>query len=191
MEGFAKLGTNAFAKMEKVNSELLSLTYGSIVCQLIKDVEFTEGVNTQLVAMGRNIGCRLVDEVLAKLGCTPCTDFKTTVEVIAKVGLKMFLGVSGEVIVVDEEKKHYHISFQENPLDQFVELPDNLADLTYSNIICGVIVGALEQVAWRVGECMAFQLQIKVKCEFVKDMLKGHDAYEISIKLDEVCRRFL
>ncbi|ORM39824.1 Trafficking protein particle complex subunit 3 [Babesia sp. Xinjiang] len=172
MDDFAKLGANAFAKMEKVNSELLALTYGSIVSQLIKDIEFTEGVNTQLVSMGKNIGVRLVDEVLAKLGCTPCSDFRTTVEAIAKVGLKMFLGITGEVIVVDEANNRYNISFQENPLDQFVEIPENLAGLAYSNIICGVIIGALEQ------------LQIKVKCEFVKDMLKGHDAYEISIKLD-------
>ncbi|GBE59809.1 Bet3 transport protein [Babesia ovata] len=174
VEALTKLGANAFAKMEKINSELLSLTYGSIVCQIVKDVEFTDGVNTQLISMGRNIGFRLVDEVLAKLGCTPCTDFRTTVEVIAKVGLKMFLGITGDVIVVDEAKNHYHIAFQENPLDQFVELPENLSGLAYSNIICGVIIGALEQ------------LQINVKCEFVKDMLKGHDVYEISIKLQEV-----
>ncbi|KAK1934735.1 putative Bet3 transport protein [Babesia divergens] len=171
MDNLTKLGANAFAKVEKINSELLSLTYGSIVCQLIKDVEFTEGVNAQLISMGRNIGVRLVDEVLAKLGSTTCTNFRTTVETIAKVALKMFLGITGDVIAINEEENHYHIVFHENPLDQFVELPDNLAGLNYSNIICGVIIGALEQ------------LQIKVQCEFVKDMLKGHDAYELSIKL--------
>ncbi|GFE53633.1 Bet3 transport protein [Babesia ovis] len=173
MDDFTKLGASAFAKMEKVNSELLALTYGSIVSQLIKDIEFTEGVNSQLVSMGRNIGVRLVDEVLAKLGCTPCTNFRTTVEAIAKVGFKMFLGITGDVIVIDEASNHYHIAFQENPLDQFVEIPESLSNLAYSNLICGVIIGALEQ------------LQIKVKCEFVKDMLKGDSTYEISIKLEE------
>lgn len=72
MDNLTKLGANAFAKVEKIvsvasmclsqphysrlytflqNSELLSLTYGSLVCQLIKDVEFTEGVNAQLISM--------------------------------------------------------------------------------------------------------------------------------------------
>ncbi|KAK1442171.1 trafficking protein particle complex subunit 3 like protein [Babesia gibsoni] len=171
MENFTKLGNSTFAKMEKINSELLALTYGSIVCQLVKDVEFTEGVNAQLVSMGRNIGLRLVDEVLANMGSISCNDFRATVEAVAKIGLKMFLGINADVVAVPEEKDHYHILFKDNPLDQFVELPDNLSGLNYSNIICGVIQGALEQ------------LQIKVKCEFIKDVLKGHDSYVLSIKL--------
>ncbi|KAK2197308.1 bifunctional Bet3 family/NO signaling-Golgi transport ligand-binding domain superfamily/Transport protein particle (TRAPP) component [Babesia duncani] len=173
---YAKMGAATFAKMEKINSELLSLTYGSLVCQLIKDIEFTEGVNAQLITMGRNIGLKLVDELISKLGCVPCTDFASTVEVIAKIGLKVFLGISGDTVAIDAEQNHYHIIFHENPLDQFVYIPEHLSDLNYSNLICGVIMGALEQ------------LQMKVSCHFVKDMLKKDDVYEISIKLEEVIK---
>ncbi|AFZ80260.1 bet3 transport protein, putative [Theileria equi strain WA] len=175
-DNFTKLGTNAFAKMDKINSELFALTYGSMVSQLIRDHEDTETVNSQLVEIGKNIGSKLVDEVLAKLGCAPCTDFKSTVEVIAKVGFKMFLGISGDVVTVNERENIHNIKFQENPLDQFVELPDSLCKLNYSGIYCGVIVGALEQ------------LQMKVQCDFVKDMLKGDDCYEISVKLQEIIK---
>ncbi|UKK00234.2 Bet3 transport protein [Theileria orientalis] len=178
-DNFSKLGANAFAKMEKVNSELFCLTYGSMVSQLVRDKEHSDAVNEHLMEMGMSIGSKLVDEVLAKLGCVPCTDFRSTVEAIAKVGFKMFLGISANVVDVDPENNIYNISFQENPLDQFVELPETLKDLNYSNIFCGVIIGALEQ------------LQMKVQCYFVKDMLKGDDTYEMTIKLEEVVKESL
>ena len=34
----------------------------------------------------------------------------------------------------------------DNPLTDFVELPENLVNLDYSNIICGIIRGALATV---------------------------------------------
>jgi hypothetical protein len=34
----------------------------------------------------------------------------------------------------------------DNPLTDFVELPEHLINLDYSNIICGVIRGSLEKV---------------------------------------------
>jgi hypothetical protein len=35
---------------------------------------------------------------------------------------------------------------EDNPLTQFVELPDEFKKLKYSNLICGVIRGALEML---------------------------------------------
>lgn len=35
---------------------------------------------------------------------------------------------------------------EDNPLTDFVELPEQLAGLKYSNLLCGVIRGALEMV---------------------------------------------
>ena len=48
------------ARMEKVNADLLIITYGSIVTQLIRDIEDLDEVNKELEKMGYNIGVCLV-----------------------------------------------------------------------------------------------------------------------------------
>jgi len=48
------------------------------------------------------------------------------------------------------------------------------SQIKYSNIYCGVIRGALEQVS------------MKVECDFVKDVLKGDEVNEIRVELKEV-----
>lgn len=72
---------------------------------------------------------------------------------LAKVGLKMFLGVAGNVVGWNADKRECSIILDENPLAEFVELPEQFAGkLSYSIIICGVIRGALEMLQMRV-EC--------------------------------------
>jgi hypothetical protein len=47
--------------------------------------------------------------------------------------------------------KQFSLVFEENPLADFVELPDDgraQDELWYSNMLCGVIRGALEMVRW-------------------------------------------
>jgi hypothetical protein len=58
----------------------------------------------------------------------------------------MFLGVSAQVTNWDAKKNEFSIVLEENPLVDFVELPENSTNLSYSNILCGVIRGALEMV---------------------------------------------
>ena len=60
------------------------------------------------------------------------------------------------------------------PTPDFVELPAAFNDLRYSNILCGVIRGALEMVS------------LRVTCAFVKDVLCGDDVTEIRVSLQEV-----
>ncbi|PFH32576.1 putative Bet3 transport protein [Besnoitia besnoiti] len=163
-------------RMEKVNSELLSLTYGTLVTQLLKDLEQVDAINAQLEKMGYNIGIRLVDEFLAKTNMGACTCFRQTAEVVAKLGLRMFLGTTAEVTNWDQDETSCSLILHENPLTDFVELPPSLSQLCYSNLICGVIRGALEQ------------LQMRVNCYFVRDMLKGDDCYEIRLELTELIR---
>ena len=52
--------------------------------------------------MGFNIGTRIVDEFFAKSppSIPLCRNFRDTVEVIARDGFKMFLGIQGEVNAV-------------------------------------------------------------------------------------------
>lgn len=59
----------------------------------------------------------------------------------------MFLGFTATVINYDQKKQSFTLVLEENPLLEFVELPNHLRDkLLYNNIICGVLRGALEMV---------------------------------------------
>jgi hypothetical protein len=108
------------------------------------------------------MGQRLIDDLLAKSGISQCSDFRETAEVIAKVqpppphphpppppqiGFKMFLGVSATVANWNADGNVCSLILDENPLNDFVELPEQFKALKYSNILCGVIRGALEMVA--------------------------------------------
>ena len=89
----------------------------------------------------------------------------------------MFLGVAAETKSWDSEGKSCLIVLKENPLAEFVVLPSCYKPtLWYSNVLCGLIRGALEMV------------NVKVKVYFTKDMLKGDQETEIKIELVEVMK---
>jgi hypothetical protein len=165
-------------KVDKVNAELLTLSYGSIVAQLCKDFEGDYvKVNKQLEKMGYNIGLRLIEDFLARSGSGRCTNFRDTAEVIAKVGFKMFLNITPTIDNWTNDNKQFSLIFDENPLAEFVELPDDgraQRELWYSNILAGVLRGALEMV------------QLEVETEFVSDVLQGGDATELRVKLIKI-----
>ena len=162
-----------------IRAEMLALTYGCVVSQLIKDYNDLEEINKRLELYGYNIGSRLIDEFLAKSNTEYCGSFKEIGEKIAKVGFKMFLGIEASVITAKEdETKSFTLSFPENPLDMYVELPKNLQNLEYSNVICGAIRGALNAI------------NLRVKCYFLKDKIRAKDSnaksYEIYVELEQV-----
>ncbi|XP_074587410.1 uncharacterized protein LOC141843255 [Curcuma longa] len=166
-----KTGDAVFASIDHVNAELFTLTYGAMVRQLLTDLEEVDEVNKQLDQMGYNIGVRLIDEFLAKSNVSRCVDFKETADVIAKVGFKMFLGVTASVTNWDAEGTSFSLVLEDNPLVDFVELPDTFQGLHYCNILSGVLRGALEMVS------------MKTEVTWVRDMLHGDDAYELRVKL--------
>jgi hypothetical protein len=196
-------GHALWAKMPKANAELFALTYGSLVTELVRDYdENPEEINAQLDRIGYSIGVRCVDEFLAKaqqsgIAVPPCTNMRDTAEIVAKIGFRMFLGITVEVTNLSPDGRAFSLILYDNPLAIFVELPvspnatkddgDNaatnkpasdsssdLSKLKYSNVFCGVIRGALEQV------------NLKVECEFVKDVLQGEEVNEIRVELKEV-----
>lgn len=88
----------------------------------------------------------------------------------------MFLGVQAEVSNFNEEEKSFSLLIPENPLAEYVILPQQHNKLWYSNVICGVIRGALEM------------LNMKTNVFFVKDNLKGHQMNEIKVELKEIVK---
>ncbi len=70
-----------------------------------------------------------------------------------KIGFKIFLNITPTVTNWTADNKQFSLVFDENPLTDFVELPDDgkaQDELWYSNILCGVIRGALEMVSDQV-----------------------------------------
>lgn len=75
-------------RVDKVNAELVTLTYGTMVAQLCSDFDSNYAeVNKQLDKMGYNIGMRLVEDFFAKSGTQRCANLRETAETISKVRL--------------------------------------------------------------------------------------------------------
>lgn len=146
------------SRIDKVNTEVVTLTYGTIVASLCRDLTLASSssksdyaaVNAELDRMGYNIGVRLIEDFLAKSNTGTCTSFRETAEVISKVGFKVFMNVTPVVSGWSQDGKSFGLVFEENPLADFVELPDDgraQEELWYSNVLCGVVRGALEMVS--------------------------------------------
>jgi len=155
---------------KKVSGELFTLTYGTLVAQLVKDYENDEEVNRQLERMGYNIGVRLIEDFLARSNTGRCHDLKETADVIAKNGFKMFLGITPQVTNWNAAGDEFSLVFDSNPLAEFVELPEGRNNLWYSAILAGVIKGSLEMV------------QMEVEAGFVQDVLKGDNITEMRVR---------
>ncbi|GBF96278.1 trafficking particle complex subunit 3 [Raphidocelis subcapitata] len=161
-------------QLEQINAEIFTLTYGSIVRQLIADFEDLDEVNKQLDQMGYNIGVRLVDEFLAKSKMGRCSSFREAAEVVGRQAFPMFLNVAANVTNWNTDGTECSLILADNPLADFVELPEEYkGELRYSGLLCGVIRGALEMV------------NMDVDARFVQDMLRGDEVYEIRLRLKE------
>lgn len=168
----AQLGDAAFDANVKVSAEFFALTYGALVQQMAEELsqeDDVEQVNQQLYNMGHRIGARLIEEYSVRSGAAPCRSFSQAAEGVALVGLRMFLGVSAELAQVKDSADTFAISFQDNPLALFVELPEGTLKehLWYSNMLCGVITGALSLVGFQA------------EARFSRDKLRGDSKNEI------------
>ncbi|PWU89888.1 putative trafficking protein particle complex subunit 3 [Trypanosoma cruzi] len=170
---FSNEGEKAFESGDKVSAEFFAITYGALVQQMVADLvqeEDVEVVNQQLDAMGRRIGSRLIEEYSVRSGVPACRTFAQAADAVALVGLHMFLNVTATVEPLREVGTDaFSIKFAENPLALFVELPEGplRERLWYSNVICGVVVGALGMVGFLA------------EATFARDMLRGDAINEI------------
>lgn len=172
-----KAGEDMWRGGGKVSGELFALTYGALVAQLWDERRGdAQAVNEDLDKMGYNIGVRIIEEFLARTQMARCRDLKETAEAVAKVGFKMFLNVTPTVQGWSRDQKEFQLKFAENPLAEFVELPPDGRDLWYSNLLAGVVRGALEMV------------QLKCEVEWVSDVVRGDAATVMRVKLLRVAR---
>ncbi|ORX38305.1 NO signaling/Golgi transport ligand-binding domain-containing protein [Kockovaella imperatae] len=156
---YKAIGDDVWKRTDKVNAELFTLTYGALVVQLIKDYEDYGEVNKQLEKMGYNMGTRLIEDFLARTGLQRCSSFAETAEVISKVAFKTFLNITPTLSFPPAsaqpsnpslpQPSEFILTLDDNPLAEFADLPRDAKEggLWFSNVLCGVIRGALEMVS--------------------------------------------
>ena len=168
---------DAFAKSRKVSSELVGLTYGALVAQLVADYEDADKVNAKLEQMGAAMGARLVDEVVCKAGVRRCLGFRDAMATVANVGFRMYLGAQPRLGQWNDDATKCALTFPtETCLEEFVGLGPEHEGLKFCNVLVGVVRGALEAV------------NIRVNAAIVKDRLRGDPVTEISVELVEIVR---
>jgi trafficking protein particle complex subunit 3 len=181
----AFLANALWQKQPKANAELFALTYGALVGELWRDLETPAAIQDELDRMGHSIGIRCIEEFLAKSDPPSRTGQQTFAETadLLKMAMRMFLGVSVETNMAANENtagsgevSSFSVIMQENPLALFVELPEDLQELEYSQMLCGMIRGMLEM------------LQFDVSCRMAQSQLKGDDVNEIQVDLNQVLK---
>jgi hypothetical protein len=125
-----------------------------------------------------------------------------------KIGFKMFLGVTASVVGFDQKNSEFSLVIEDNPLTDFVELPEKYkTKLNYNNILCGVLRGALEMVTSlsllfefvdkRNKNGVIFQfvdfvkVQMDVECKVIRDVLRGDEVTEIKVHLKEYLKEYV
>lgn len=154
---------------KKVNTDLFALTYGSIISQLLIDCDDVNDVNKQLDRMGYNVGLRLIEDYLAKSSSARCKDLRDVADKIQHA-FQLYLNVMPSIDNWSQGNDEFSIILYNNPLTEFVELPDSLQNMNYLNILPGIIRGALEMVS------------IPVRAWIKSDHLKGDSETEIRIE---------
>ena len=168
----SQAANSLWQKQPKANAELFALTYGALVGELVRDLENHEAIQNELDKMGHSIGIRCIEEFLAKSE-THCQTFAESADLI-KMAFKMYLGVLPETMVGE---KTFHLTFYENPLALFVELPEEYRDLEYNQLLVGMVRGMMEMLSFRVS------------CSMALSQLKGDETNEMSVVLEQVLQQ--
>lgn len=88
-----------------------------------------------------------------------------------QVGFKIFLNITPTITNWANQEKQFSLMFDENPLADFVELPDDgraQDELWFSNILCGILRGALEMVGAQLvnaQRAIVMLVYIRYKCK--------------------------
>ena len=75
-----------------------------------------------------------------------CIHVHTSGVAMFQVGFKMYLGITPVVTNWSATGDEFSLLLENNPLTEFVELPEGHSNLNYSCLLCGVLKGAMEMV---------------------------------------------
>ncbi|KAA0171225.1 hypothetical protein FNF27_06344 [Cafeteria roenbergensis] len=191
VDGAADGGTDT------VSLDLFVMTYGAIVSQMMSSFEDPARVNTELAKLGDTIGSRIADDFLSKAEGVRCRSFREAMTVIAKNAFPTYLGVAadpefsftrapaaGGTAATEcsapaeggRELECCTLTMEDNPLARWVELPEGAEDLRFSNLLCGVIQGAMAAIMY------------KVEATFSEDTLRGDARNRIKVVLSQVLK---
>ena len=157
-----------------ISVDVISFLYGSLIVRLVKDFnnDINE-INKQTEQMGYNIGLRLINEIIASpIGRNLDSSDPNLLNSLITCTLSNSLGLNGELKKINE--KEFHYLFDNNLLALYVEIPENLKGLIYSNLINGLLRGVCEIA------------NFKIESKFIKDKLNGDDINDIQINLIEI-----
>ena len=136
--------------------------------------------NARLDEMGHAIGCRAVEEFLAKTNTLRCGGVREVAETAALVGFRMFLNLECAVENWNADDTQCDVRFENlDPFTTFVEVPERYRSapdpLRYCQLLCGAARGAMESVGART------------ECFFVKDALVGdpNEGFVMRVRLLE------
>jgi trafficking protein particle complex subunit 3 len=168
----SQVATALWQKQAKCNAEFFALTYGALVAELLRDLEDAAQITAELDRMGHSIGVRCIEEVLAKTNAST-KSLAETAELM-QTAFRMFLGLSMDAKIVSETS--YFLSFADNPLAIFVELPPPASEnkLEYSQLLAGMVRGMLEM------------LQYDVSSRIASSVLAGGETNEIAVELKQI-----
>ena len=161
---------SSYLERKQIKMDLITFMYGSLLVRLTKDIKDINELNKKIELIGYDIGKRLVDDLIDDFQRNlDVSDQNKVMEKLICQLTQYYLGIIGKYNQTGE--KEFHLTFTQNPICLYVELPESLEGLCYSNIICGILRGMME--------ISGFEIQ----CEFAKDKMKGDDINDLKITL--------
>ena len=137
----------------KVSGELVALTYGAFISQIVKDYEDVNEINKQIELLGYreqndlnnryNIGLRLIEEYLAKTRTRGIKSFRTSCENIASKAFPMYLGFAATIQSWSDDEqtcilRNIFSIFDNQSLNQILQ--HYLLNFLMNQMICSIIM---------------------------------------------------